>query len=50
MARHTIWDHEIKAIMVAANQLFSPQEGGGDDRSAFQTIHHILEDVKIRTY
>lgn len=50
MSRHTIWDHEIKAIMDAANQLFSPQEGGEDDRSSFQTIYYIMEEVKGRCW
>jgi len=47
---HTIFDYEIKAVVEAANQLFSPQEGGGDDRAAFQTIFHIMEGVKERCY
>lgn len=47
---HTIFDHEIKSIMDAANQLFSPQEGGGDDRAMFQKIYHIMDEVKSRTY
>ena len=50
MAKHTIFDHEIKSIMDAANQLFSPQDGGGDDRSAFQTIYYILDDIKNRSW
>jgi hypothetical protein len=36
--KHTIYDHEIEVIMDATNQLFSPQKGKGDDRSAYQTI------------
>jgi len=50
MAKHTIYDHEIQSIMDAANQLFSPQKGGGDDRAAFQTIYHILDGIKDRSW
>jgi hypothetical protein len=50
MVRHTIFDHEIKSVMDAANQLFSPQEGGGDDRAAFQMIYHIMDEVRGRSW
>jgi len=48
MAARIIFDNEIKAIHEAAEQLFTPEPGKGDDRSCFQQIHHILEDVKLR--
>jgi hypothetical protein len=50
MVGHTIYEHEIKSVMDAANQLFSPQEGGGDDRAAFQTIYHIMDEVRGRSW
>jgi hypothetical protein len=48
--KHTIYDYEIKVIMDAANQLFSPQDGKGDDRSAYQAIFHMLEEIKGRSW
>ena len=49
--RHGIWDYEIRAIKEASDILFSPQpDGKSDPRTAYQTIHHILEDVKLRCY
>jgi hypothetical protein len=50
MAKHTICDYEIDAVIKAANQLFSPQEGGGDNRAAFQTIYHIMNGIKNRSW
>ena len=51
LMRHTIWDYEIKAIKDASDVLFSPQpDGKNDPRTAYQTIHHILEGVKDRCY
>lgn len=50
MTKHTIYDHEIKIIMDAANQLFSPQDGKGDDRSSYQAIYHMLEEIKGRAW
>jgi hypothetical protein len=45
---HIIYDNEIKSILEAAEQLFVPEPGKGDDRSMYQQIFHILEDCKTR--
>jgi hypothetical protein len=50
MAKHTIFDYEIDSIMKAANQLFSPVDGGGDDRAMFQQIYYTLDEVKNRLW
>jgi hypothetical protein len=51
MTRHTIWDNEIKMIKDASDVLFSPQpDGKSDPRTAYQTIHSVLEDIKMRCY
>jgi hypothetical protein len=48
---HTIFDAEIDGVMAAADILFSPQpDGKSDPRTAFQEIHHILENVKRRSW
>jgi hypothetical protein len=48
MSARIIFDSEIKVILDAAEQLFCPQEGKGDDRKMYQTIFHTLEEVKNR--
>lgn len=49
--KRIIWDYEIEAIKEASDVLFSPQpDGKSDPRTAYQTIHHILEGVKKRCY
>ncbi len=49
--KHTIYDHEIKSIKEASDYLFCPQDDYKmDHRTAYQTIHHILEDINNRTW
>jgi hypothetical protein len=48
--KHSIYDNEIKIIKDASDALFSPQPGGMDAQSAYQQIHHMLEEVKGRCW